>query len=944
MSMGRRMRAHRMVLAVVGLLGSSLGLATLAPTAGAQVTGVSVSVNSSNAGNTGATWSITFTAGQSLSASNQIVIGFPSGITVTGAGISDPTELGCGSPPLGSPASAAGSGSQVVVTLTAQCSVTAGTPTTVTLTGISAVAGTYAQSGFSVSTTFETAVAASGSDIVIDAPVTYNAVASDGTTTPTGSAPTDANSPYAANSTVTVLGNTGALALAGYTFAGWCTTDTAANPSTCAGTTYAANATFSITTDVNLYSLWTPALTAANGSGTATVSPTSVVAGSSGKTLSFTYTAAAGGLNSGEVDITVPSGWTAPTTANAPGCTTASTGALSIGAGQVIQVSALTLAGNPPLTVTYGATSGGNCGSGDGVPAPSAAGSATFTTKEKSTTGGTLTAISSSPIVSVNAATPAGPSAPAPVKIAVTAALPASVAPSTSATNATTLTLEDANGIAAIASSPTTILLSANPAAGATFSASSGGPSVSSVTIPAGSSSVTVYFGDANPGTVTVTAQAGVLADVSEVEHITEPVVSYMIFLTARRSVPVKHTVTVTATVRTTTSGSSSTRVPDASANVVFSISGPDAGQSLRVTTDSAAVATATFTNDGKPGTDVVTASLAGSSAAASASVEITATAPGRPSIISATPGNSQVTVKFSPPASDGGAPITSYLVTATDETNPSASTTSTAGQSPITVTGLVNGDQYSITVHASNSVGPGQESKPKTAVPTACAGLSGNGALVCALYEGFLGRTPDFTGGQHWGGLLKSGVSVTDVASGILASPEYRSTLVDSLYQRLLDRRPPARTRSFFVDQLQSGVTDTRVASQIAASMEFRNSAPNAAPACSALTGDRAFICALYERFLGRKPAEAGMAFYMNYFNTAGDRAGTYTEVAQAFAESTEAFDTFVADAYRKLLGRSPTAAEQQFYVGGLQGGATEEKALATIAGSKEFYSHVAG
>lgn len=66
----------------------------------------------------------------------------------------------------------------------------------------------------------------------------------------TGSVPTDSNSPYACGSTVTVKGNTGSLALAGYTFAGW---NTAANGS---GASYAADATFTISANTTLYAQW----------------------------------------------------------------------------------------------------------------------------------------------------------------------------------------------------------------------------------------------------------------------------------------------------------------------------------------------------------------------------------------------------------------------------------------------------------------------------------------------------------------------------------------------------------------------------------------------------------------------------------------------------------------------------------------------------------------
>ena len=81
---------------------------------------------------------------------------------------------------------------------------------------------------------------------------------------------------------------------------------------------------------------------AADGTGTMTVSPTLVRVGSTGNTLTFTYTAV-GALTSGEVDVVVPTGWSTPsTTSSAAGYTTSSTGTLAVSS-STIQVTALTL-------------------------------------------------------------------------------------------------------------------------------------------------------------------------------------------------------------------------------------------------------------------------------------------------------------------------------------------------------------------------------------------------------------------------------------------------------------------------------------------------------------------------------------------------------------------------------------------------------------------------
>jgi mono/diheme cytochrome c family protein len=103
-------------------------------------------------------------------------------------------------------------------------------------------------------------------------------------------------------------------------------------------------------------------------------------------------------------------------------------------------------------------------------------------------------------------------------------------------------------------------------------------------------------------------------------------------------------------------------------------------------------------------GTCTITAGQAGSVNYAAASpvtrdVTITALAPGAPTIGSAIGGNGQATVNFTPPASNGGSAITSYLMTCGAMSNGGSA-------SPITVTGLTNGVQVSCSVTATNSAG----------------------------------------------------------------------------------------------------------------------------------------------------------------------------------------------------------------------------------------------
>src|SRR5665213_3337986 len=147
---------------------------------------------------------------------------------------------------------------------------------------------------------------------------------------------------------------------------------------------------------------------ATNGTGTMTTKTTSVTYGSTGHVITFTYTAATGGVSSGGVHLTVPPGWSAPsTTGTSAGYTRASTGTVSINS-QTIVVLGVTLAAGATLTINYGA----KAAKGPGATATTGVGAATWIATEKSTSSGTETTLAKSPVITVTQtlATPAAPS------------------------------------------------------------------------------------------------------------------------------------------------------------------------------------------------------------------------------------------------------------------------------------------------------------------------------------------------------------------------------------------------------------------------------------------------------------------------------------------------------------------------------------------------------
>jgi uncharacterized repeat protein (TIGR02543 family) len=90
----------------------------------------------------------------------------------------------------------------------------------------------------------------------------------------------------------------------------------------------------------------------------------------------------------------------------------------------------------------------------------------------------------------------------------------------------------------------------------------------------------------------------------------------------------------------------------------------------------------------------------------------VAAVVPGSPTSVIAVAGNANADVSWTAPSTDGGSPITSYVVTS------SGGQTCTATSSLIcTVTGLTNGTAYTFTVQAVNSVGSSQASSASSAV-----------------------------------------------------------------------------------------------------------------------------------------------------------------------------------------------------------------------------------
>ena len=108
-------------------------------------------------------------------------------------------------------------------------------------------------------------------------------------------------------------------------------------------------------------------------------------------------------------------------------------------------------------------------------------------------------------------------------------------------------------------------------------------------------------------------------------------------------------------------------------------------------------------------------------SSGVSATPSITPTVPGIPNGLTATSGNSQVSLTWTAPSNNGGANIDYYLVYVNGTVRSDQYPTTSAA-----IAGLTNGQQYGFSIAAHNSVGEGEKSPTTNATPSSAPTVPG--------------------------------------------------------------------------------------------------------------------------------------------------------------------------------------------------------------------------
>jgi hypothetical protein len=219
--------------------------------------------------------------------------------------------------------------------------------------------------------------------------------------------------------------------------------------------------------------------------------------------------------------------------------------------------------------------------------------------------------------------------------------------------------------------------------------------------------------------------------------------------------------------------------------------------------------------------------------------------------------------------------------------------------------------------------LGGGGPAKPVSTGP------SSDPAFINAVYQDLLHRNADPGGLASWEAHMNQGMSQTQMAAAILASPEGLVNQVRDMYAKVLHRLPDSSGLNTFTTFLAGGGSLTQLEATLLGSQEYFviHGAGSAA----------GFLEAVYTDELNRTPDSAGAAGFSQQLSAGVSR----TTVATEILTSAEGRANDVQLMYQRFLRRDPDPAGSNAFVNDLMAGLSDANAMAAMIGSSEYRGH---
>jgi hypothetical protein len=298
---------------------------------------------------------------------------------------------------------------------------------------------------------------------------------------------------------------------------------------------------------------------------------------------------------------------------------------------------------------------------------------------------------------------------------------------------------------------------------------------------------------------------------------------------------------------------------------------------------------------------------------------ELSTTVPGAPVIAGTTVWEGAADVSWSPPGTDGGSPITGYVVTPVVGGTPQAPVELPADARTHRDETLPNGTAVQFQVAARNEVGTGPAATSTAVTPRWWLPWSSGTVAVNELFTWLTGKAPTSAERTAWLNQLNAGTARPgDLVAALRAGTDATSNVDPTvrLYAAYLTRVPDASGLNFWLNRRRAGWTLSRISSNFAGSSEFVRR-------YGTLT-NRQFVQQVYLNVLGRAGEASGIDFWTNRLNRGTTSRG---QVMINFSESNEykrkqVGKVHAAVLYIHVLGRTPSAVQRDQLAAALDAG----------------------